>query len=920
MKEKISKDLDIVSVMRNYATLGFPVIPCNGKTPLIKDWPQRKTSTAEDVEAWVAKWPQLNIGLVLGSASGIVGIDIDGPEAEQKLQEISQGNLSETWAFNTPGRGKRLLYSIPQGFQAKKWTMSLEGEHNELALLGEGNQTIVPPSIHPNGGTYQWVEGYGPDEIALAPAPQWMLDLMGGKAIKKSPLKAGTNDAEQVDEYSPEAVFERLFSHCSKFRNALKKQKEDGLPEELWFKWLKVFVNSGHPLAALGFSKLSGKHDGRSEDRLQQLIDESGAHGPMPRCTSLGCQEEGIESCLFSLHLNEKGEATNSPGAFIRDMEKILPPTDITYAPYVQALEKVPEYDIDESGSLCGYDRKGNPFAIANFVARPVMEVVRDDGTGEDRTFRIEGLLYGGRPLKPVDITATEFFSMNWVLTGWGISATIHAGQGKKDQLRAAIQCMGQDVERLTIFTHLGFRKLPEGRWVYLHAAGCLGADGVVVETDKALNRYRLPDRIRDPVAAVKASLKFLELAPHRVMIPLLALVYLSPLTEAFRQCGMEPNFVVWLYGGTGTRKTSLSLALLSHFGDFATKTPPASFKDTANAIEKHAFDTKDTLLLIDDYHPESSKSAADKMAQTAQRILRMYGDRVARGRLKSTLEFQKSFTPRGMALVTGEDLPQGQSSVARFFGVELLKDDVALKVLTWAQENAKLLSEAMTGYIRWLLPQMDQLPQVFANEFQEARGIFQSETVHGRIGEAAAWLLIAYDLMLTYFIETGAIDQKEGESMFEEGQTVLKSLVHRQGALVRDEKPADIFLRSLNELLTSGKVRVNSLKASTTDDLFQTGSFIGWQDSTYYYLLPEATYNAVSRFLSARGQRLPVLERTLWKNLDESGAIYTETSSDGRVQRCPKKTIPKREGQKEPERPRLLHLKKSALEVSDDV
>lgn len=912
----------VVRAMKRYSKLGLPVIPCRGKVPLIKDWQKSKKASQKEINDWFIRWPDMNVGLVLGPASGIIGIDMDGEAAEEKFLEMAQGVVPETWTYKTPGGGKRYLYQLPKNCPTKKWILSLEGDHSELAFLGEGCQTIMPPSIHPNGGIYEWVEGHESGETELAPAPQWVLDRMSGKSDAKGEVHdkgAGTAEETSTEKYPAEEVFDRLASRCSKFKKALKRQTKDGLPEDLWFKWLRVLVSSGHPVAALEFSRMSTKHDSRSDERHQKLEEESQGQGPMPRCISFGCTVEGVEGCFLTLNLNDRDEATNSPGGWVREMERLLPPSDTAYAPYIQALESVPEYDVDEQGNLCGYDRKGNPFAIANFVARPVLEVVRDDGSVEDRTFRIEGILAGGRTLSPVDVSALDFVAMNWILNAWGISAAIRAGQGKRDQLRDAVQSVGKDVERLTIYTHLGFRQLPDGYWVYLHAGGCIGAEGVTVETEKALERYHLPEKVKDPVTAAKASLRLLDLAPRRIMIPLLALVYLSPLTEAFRLCGLEPNFVIWLYGGTGTRKTSLALALLSHFRNFETKTPPASFKDTANAIEKRAFATKDTLLLIDDYHPESSKYESDKMAQVAQRILRMYGDRIGRGRLKATLELQKSFPPRGMALVTGEDLPQGQSSVARFAGVEMLQGDVDLKVLTWAQQNARLLSEAMTEYIMWLLPQMDQLPKILAEEFRETRAMFQDDKVHGRLGETAAWLDIAYNVMLTFMMEVGTLEKEEATSLYEEAEATLKDLIQRQGRLVNEEKPPEIFMRSLKELMTTGKVRLEPLKLSSQDELFLTGNKIGWEDDKFFYLLPEATYNAVSRSLSARGQKLPVLERALWRQLDEAGAIYVETGSDGRVQRCPKKTIPKRQGQKEAERPRVLHLHKMALEKVDE-
>lgn len=423
--------------IRKYAKDGLRVIPCKGKAPCIKDWPNVGVPTESKIEDWIMKYPDLNIGLALGSVSGMVGVDVDGKEAWSRLQEISKGDLPDTWAFQTPGGGRRLLYQIPEGTVCKKWSETLDGDHSELALLGEGQQTILPPSVHPNGGIYKWYKDRSPASIELAPAPQWLLDLMMGKKTKEVPEKK--EKGETGDDPSP--VLERLSKRCVVFQKAWQTQQQNGVSEEDWHRWIRLLISAGHPEAARLFSQSSDKHDSRSEQRIDELIDQVGqGSGAMVRCSTFGCEEEQMEQCFVSLNYNDDEEATNSPGSFIQDMETLLPPTAPVYVPYVQALEQVPDYDVDEHGNLCSYDRKGNPFVISNFVARPTKEVIRDDGVTEDRTFRIEGVLSGARPLPPVDVPAAEFIGMNWVLNHWGITASIRAGMGKKDLCRDAIQ------------------------------------------------------------------------------------------------------------------------------------------------------------------------------------------------------------------------------------------------------------------------------------------------------------------------------------------------------------------------------------------------------------------------------------------------------------------------------------------------
>lgn len=917
--DALSNRSKIRDALYKYRKLGLTVIPCKGKKPCLKNWSNRNVPP---MEAEIAGWTQmsdLNIGLVLGAASGIVGIDVDGEMAFELLKKISNGDLSDTWSFKTPGseKGIRFLYKLPEGIdKAVKWSEKLDGEHSELALLGDGQQTIMPPSEHPNGKRYVWIKGRSPADLEIAEAPGWMIQLMTRVKVKASKACQKSEKRLSVDT---DEVFGWL-RRCRKFAQALERQGAEGLSEDNWYSWVRLLVSAGHADAAMAFSRLSTKHDGRSEERIQMLIDEVGsAGGPMIRCSTFGCGKEDIECCFGRVNENEYGDITNSPGAFVRYLEKPLPPSDPAYAPYVAALLDNPDYAIDERGHFLSFDSKGNPCRISNFVARPTMEVLRDDGVTQERTFRIEGVLAGGKKLAPADVAVADFKRMNWVAEKWGIGPSINAGLGRQDLCRAAIQSMAVDVEEHFIYTHMGWRKLPGGRWCFLHAGGAIGADNITVELDCALAKYRLNKAVKDLERAAKASLRLLTVAPIEVTLPLLALVYLCALCEALREAGIEPTFVLWLFGATGTRKTSLGMLFLSHFGDFGIKSPPASFKDTANALERKAFMTKDVLTLIDDFHPEASSYESKKMTQIAQRVLRMYGDRIGRGRLDASIEFQKNFPPRGMALVTGEDLPGGESSVARFLGLELLKGGINLKTLTQAQDDAPLLREAMRGYIEWLLPQMDDLSTKLHGEFHAKRAVFQGKAAHGRSGEAAAWLYLGLSMMLQYMQYAKACTTEDAEMLLADAETVFTHLISDQNAIVEQERPADIFLEVLQELFAANKVRVDQLHTSGEEDLggISCGERIGWSDTQYLYLLPEATYSAVNRFLLGSGQKIPVTSRILWKHLDAANLIHTEKGSDGRVQRCPKHTIPnkKRDGKGKETRPRLLHLYKSAFE-----
>lgn len=155
-----------------------------GKVPM-GPWAiyQKRLPKPDEIEAQWHQQPNANIGLVLGSVSGMVGIDVDGSKGEELLQKVSGGNLPDTLEFVTPGGGRRLLYAVPKDHPLPI-TKIAGTKHQELRVLANGSQTVAPPSRHKSGGMYQWVDGKSPWERNIAPAPKWLLTRLALKAAQ----------------------------------------------------------------------------------------------------------------------------------------------------------------------------------------------------------------------------------------------------------------------------------------------------------------------------------------------------------------------------------------------------------------------------------------------------------------------------------------------------------------------------------------------------------------------------------------------------------------------------------------------------------------------------------------------------------------------------------------------------------------
>jgi len=498
---------------------------------------------------------------------------------------------------------------------------------------------------------------------------------------------------------------------------------------------------------------------------------------------------------------------------------------------------------------------------LCNFNCWVNEEILMDDGAETVRHFLLNGRLAGSSFNLPVArIPASRFGSMTWVAESWGLRAVVRAGQATRDRLREAIQILSPNPKLRRIFTHTGWRKIDDA-WIYLSSTTAGGDFEVDLGAD--LSRYKLASIPDDPVDAMRESLKLLELAPYRVTAPLWAATFRAPLVSAFPQ-----DLSIWLEGQTGPLKSTMAALFLSHFGDFRRETLPAAWESTANILEKRAFLLKDSLFVIDEYVPNALNRR--DMETKASRIIRAQGNLSGRGRLKSDLTERPTYTPRGIIVSTGEQHPPGQSLMARCVIIEIKRDEVQIDRLTQAQAQAGRLSHAMVGYLRWLAPQMDDLPDKLRETFKVARARATVADEHLRIPEAAAHLWIGLTVGLSYAVEVGAIDKAERERIQRDAWNAFLEIGRAQAMLVDEEKPIKRFFEVLNTLFTQGRAVL-----AGKDERIESKpgvDFIGWVDTNFWYLIPEASYLAVVRFCRDTSEPFPIRRERLQRDLEKDG------------------------------------------------
>lgn len=550
------------------------------------------------------------------------------------------------------------------------------------------------------------------------------------------------------------------------------------------------------------------------------------------------------------------------------------------YEKAVQRINDVGGYCVD-AGRIC----QGSPDGakpLGDFIAIPRAVITCDDGVNVSMEMVIDGWRSDGAVLPRVRVPASQYSSMSWVQERWGFDANIMPGNAARDRLRYVIGAVGRNsAEKITEYNHTGWRKI-DGKWAFLYQGGAIGLENITVNLGSGVNGYRLDGNGAEgfneiPYAeAAMYTTEFRDVMSDRIRIPLLGTIFLAPLREFLDQTGVGPAYSLFLVGGTGARKSTIAALALSHFGSFTAKQMPASFNDTANFIRKKAFILKDVPIVVDDYHPTTSLQERKEMERTAQTLSRAFGDGADRGRLNSAMSMQGAMPPRGVSIISGEDLPGiTQSGLSRYFVVNVNKGDVKVNdELTELQELARAgkLQRCMYGYIQWLLKQVDELPGMLHDLFLEGRVKAGKMTTgqHGRSPEMIAHIMIGYQMMLLYMRDVGlyAVDQCRSES--DHAWEVLVENSQQQASDMHDERPSSMFISAISELLTTHVATVQNLDDRESIPM----NMIGYCDRRFYYLMPNVAYRAVCKLYADQGRTFPLTMKMLYKQLREDGVI----------------------------------------------
>lgn len=137
-------------IWKNYAgkyrDVGLQVVPIKPGTKVCfeKGWQEPDPERFNE-----ERFDDHGIGLLTGSASGVVAVDIDNGDILQEVLKI----LPPTPCWKVGSKGATYFYKFQD--QVSNPKIYLNGIP-AIEILQDGQQTVLPPTLHPNGKEYSW--------------------------------------------------------------------------------------------------------------------------------------------------------------------------------------------------------------------------------------------------------------------------------------------------------------------------------------------------------------------------------------------------------------------------------------------------------------------------------------------------------------------------------------------------------------------------------------------------------------------------------------------------------------------------------------------------------------------------------------------------------------------------------------------
>lgn len=310
------------------------------------------------------------------------------------------------------------------------------------------------------------------------------------------------------------------------------------------------------------------------------------------------------------------------------------------------------------------------------------------------------------------------------------------------------------------------------------------------------------------------------------------------------------PSFGLYIYGRTGTRKTTSVMAMLNPFRERV-----ASFEDTLASIVE-LFKT----LGLGYFILEDLKDMTPEAIAIINRIIRLIGDTTTQSnKMSGGKVLNKPIS--SLCVITGkEKLHLQESSIARLLLLEYDSNTVDLAKLETLEKSQSELRTAVIFIIQQFISNKDIIGDIHSKVIEHRNKLtakLQTREIHGRYVMMVSWLTVIYEMLHMWMADVGI------EIDFNYPEEIEKFVLEQHYAYKKD--PIIIFGKSLFDLLNCNEFSI------ITEAEFAAGRRADIIDyDSEWFIASGTVYNKIKRYVERDQNTLNFSEKALRASLSK--------------------------------------------------
>lgn len=506
-------------------------------------------------------------------------------------------------------------------------------------------------------------------------------------------------------------------------------------------------------------------------------------------------------------------------------------------------------------------DGCGNP--PCNFCVRVIS--VDNTHTGEDKNsiphvrftvdFGYDSPQYASEYCTPVE----EMDKINWEKLD--IRCRYNPDVAKKRVERYLYDSVRQELQmapQRTVYRlqHAGMYTI-EGQPVFCTGTDVIHNDNfdldIVFEIDPMYQKLEVDGKLSEEEAAAE-FFRLLTLSPNpaRIISAYKLGFFMRP---AYERIGKVPKGCIFLYGRSGTQKTTYSSFLVQTYDRSRGIKSPSRLNASIPAAVNMLLENSNDVVVMDDLFPADSNKRKSQQEEMLIEITRYVADGTVPAKMKGK-EVSQEY-PKCGVIFTGEYLIGRGSDAARLLPVEMTKPDT--KELRYFQEHPLIVSTFYRNYITWFIYNYDEI----CNILEQLQETYENNApyVHDRLREMYFFLGSSYFLFVQYLFEKKLLLESDARKLYQSFDELIVMLIKQQNERVIGKRSENLenedYLQQIRMLYKTGQMSIardaGMFDKKLHDGLLHNNRLYLRRDRLLAYF-PDSTIEDIAESLEAQG------------------------------------------------------------------